>query len=486
MEMIRGFEARLRDPGAAPLGEENPATPEPEVPPATIEEALKAAETLAARDAAVARDLARLGLRVHGENSEAQPLKDLIARLDAKTGDAKAEKPGARKSAEPVKGRAADVHFAGDSVHSYEIELSDEAIAKLKKEPKSPVKATFRCGDQVIHDVGVRLRGSIGTFQPLEGSNKPGFTVRFSEFVEGQEFHGLKKIILSNGQQSMGYLSDYLGYGLFRDAGLPAPRVTFAEVSVNDKPYGLYVEVEAITSRFLSNWFGDGSGDLYEGPGDISRADDLDVDSDPDAADRESLKALARAAEDVIDGDPLTKLDAFLDVQQLAKFLALEALLSHWDGYIATNNYRIYRDPATKKFSLIPHGADQVFGNAMTDPFQAGRGLLSRALLASEAGRAIYRAELASLLASVWDPPRVLERARRAYERIRPHLAADPRRPQTLSSLEERIHRMLTYLEERLRLAVWQLAAEKDPELAERLAKLVRGEGFGGPERRRQ
>ena len=59
-------------------------------------------------------------------------------------------------------------------------------------------------------------------------------------------------------------MCEYIGYGLFRDAGVPAPRIGYATVAVNQEPYGLYVQVEAVSKDFLQRWYSKTAGNLYE------------------------------------------------------------------------------------------------------------------------------------------------------------------------------------------------------------------------------
>ena len=51
---------------------------------------------------------------------------------------------------------------------------------------------------------------------------------------------------------------------LFRDAGVPAPRIGYATVAVNQEPYRLYVQVEAVSKDFLQRWHSKTAGNLYE------------------------------------------------------------------------------------------------------------------------------------------------------------------------------------------------------------------------------
>ena len=484
MRMIREFEQRIRGQGQAAGGNgvEPPpasgqASKEIESPLPSVEKTLEAATRLIAMDPPTGEEFLRLALKVLGETQGANDLKLLEARIRAE-GASPAPPPGATAAK-----KANDAFFADDGVRSYEIELTEEALQKLRSRPKSYVKGTFRSGEEVINEVGVRVKGSIGTFQPLEGENKTGFAVKFNEFVAGQKFHGLTKIILNNAVQDPGYVSELLAYELYREAGLPAPRVTFANVAVNGRGFGLYVQVEAVTSGFLKSWFEDSTGDLYEGPGDITDWKELDLDSNPERAQREKVRDLASAAQKVIDGSSLKILGELIDLDHLAKFLALEALMNHWDGYMAPNNYRLYRLPKggdpDSQFWLIPHGADQVFQSPYADAFRRAGGVLSQALLQTEEGSKLYERALEGILKTVWNPARLRDSVERAYQRIRPHVLEDARRPYTLSAVEEGIHRMLAFFEDRRRFVTWQIRAQDDGQLSERLTQLMRS--GGGP-----
>src|SRR6185436_17476366 len=56
-----------------------------------------------------------------------------------------------------------------------------------------------------------------------------------------------------------------LGYEVYRAAGVPAPRLAHVEVWVNGELWGVYQNVETPNRRFLSRWFEDNDGMMYEG-----------------------------------------------------------------------------------------------------------------------------------------------------------------------------------------------------------------------------
>ncbi|MFT5158330.1 MAG: spore coat protein H, partial [Bacteroidia bacterium] len=56
-------------------------------------------------------------------------------------------------------------------------------------------------------------------------------------------------------------------------------------------------------------------------------------------------------------------IDTVLNVPNAIRFLAVEALIGHWDGYAYNqNNFYIYENPATRIIEFIPYDLDNTFG----------------------------------------------------------------------------------------------------------------------------
>src|SRR5205085_6050826 len=120
-----------------------------------------------------------------------------------------------------------------------EIELAPDKMAVLRKESREFVRVVVIEDGKTYRDVAVHLKGSVGSFRPLE--DKPAFTLDFSRFSPGQKFHGLRRIHLNNSVEDPSYCNEQLGSELFRAAGIPAPRVTRAVVTLNQRRLGPYV-----------------------------------------------------------------------------------------------------------------------------------------------------------------------------------------------------------------------------------------------------
>jgi hypothetical protein len=94
--------------------------------------------------------------------------------------------------------------------------------------------------------------------------------------------------------------------------------------------------------------------------------------------------------------------------------------MSHWDGYSANrNNYRVYLDPKTEKFTFIAHGLDQVF-QRHDYPLIVNNGNLARVLTESAEDRGKYLERLTELRKKVLDPEKVVPMVDRISANILP------------------------------------------------------------------
>ena len=122
-----------------------------------------------------------------------------------------------------------------------------------RRRPDEYQPGTFALeADGVTHgpfEVGVRLKGGLGSFRGLEG--KAAFKVKVDEYVDGQTFFGLEKLTLNNMVQDPSMVHETLAYELFRSLGVPASRTGYAFVRVNGESFGLYLNVETLDAIAL-------------------------------------------------------------------------------------------------------------------------------------------------------------------------------------------------------------------------------------------
>jgi hypothetical protein len=330
--------------------------------------------------------------------------------LPASLGGAEDRAPVASK-----RSAASDAFFADLAVRIFDLRLSETTLSQLAQSPRSYVAGELREGETVLSNVGVRLKGN-GSFRTID--QKPSFALKFDEFVEGQSYRGLKKLMFNNSVQDRTYLSEMLATESFRDAGVPAARVTHARMRLNGRDLGLYVVIEAMNKDFLKRQFGSGKGNLYEAYlQDVNGQLEQDNGEDQSGAD---LRALCDACTVASPKARWQQLNKVLDVERFISFLAMEMLTTHWDGYaVHINNYRIYHDPTTDKMVFIAHGLDWAFRRPTVSIQAPQRTLVATAVLTTPEGRKLYDQQISKLAKEAFKVPVMLERMDKALEKIR-------------------------------------------------------------------
>jgi spore coat protein H len=308
-------------------------------------------------------------------------------------------------------------------IRVFNVEVSSNELAGLKKEARSYARGTIKEGTNVLRDVGIHLKGN-GSFQGLDA--KPSFVTKFDRYVPDQKYFGLNKIMLNNSAQDGTLLAEMMAGWLFRDANVPSPRITHARVTFNGRDLGMYFVAEAENKDFLKHWFKNHEGSLYEAYlADIDSQMDQDNGDDTSQADVKQFAAVTKMTNIV---ERWNKLPTVLDVDRYVSHLVCELFVAHTDGYAMNkNNYRIYRNTDTGRFTFIAHGMDWGYANTgvgMRPPMNA---LVTKAVLESPQGWALFKQRRMELFTNVfqlsvftnrvnWAVARLVSQARNANE----------------------------------------------------------------------
>ena len=310
--------------------------------------------------------------------------------------------------------------FTKGALPSLHIEIKDSNLEMLRKEARDFVPVTITEAHTVYSNVAAHLKGSVGSFRPLD--DKPSWTLDFSRFHPGQTFHGLRRVHLNNSVEDATYCNERLGQELFQAAGIPAPRVTRAVVTLNGRRLGLYVLKEGFTEDFLACYFPHPSGNLYEPDEghDVNQRLKRNSVLAP-RKDRGALRALANL---VRDSDPVhrwPRLEPVLNTDEFISFMAMEILVCHRDGYcLARNNFRVYEDLDKGKIDFFPQGMDQLWGNPSAPWHPQMAGLVARAILETPEGEAQYRQRLGNLVTNLLKPALLTHRVDELVAELRP------------------------------------------------------------------
>lgn len=356
----------------------------------------------------------------------------------------------------------ATIVYDPTTIRDFRVTLSPESYASINSEASPPgcvpYERNYYSGD-VSYDghtetgVGVKIKGGCGSARDL--SEKAGLKISLDwddpavpGCPSGRRINGLDSFTVNNQVQDGSMTHERMGYALFARMGVPVPRTAPVRVFVNDVFYGFYLNLETVNRRFLDRHFGSNQGMLYEGTYNC----DLNLNN---LADDDSRCITREFRTDACDGAPgpgadpvdytpirdmITRIDALpaggfypaiteiIDWDHYLSMWAVEVMLSHWDGYTynIVNNWRIYHDPSTDLWTILPSGLDQTFDYESISPWSPN-GKLAQRCIAEAPCQAAFAARLAEANATF--EAMNLEAMRAAIvAQMQPLLAAEPGR----------------------------------------------------------
>ncbi|MDQ6422005.1 CotH kinase family protein [Paenibacillus sp. LHD-117] len=127
------------------------------------------------------------------------------------------------------------------------------------------ISADITINGTTIRNVGIRPKGnsSLSSIVRDETTDRYSFKIKFDEYVEGQTWLGLDKIVLNSNFSDATSLKEYLSYDIMSYIGVDAPLFAFADISLNGKTWGFYLAVEDLDSGYLERVYND-EGELYK------------------------------------------------------------------------------------------------------------------------------------------------------------------------------------------------------------------------------
>ena len=314
-------------------------------------------------------------------------------------------------------------------------------------------QAELQFGDATFANVGARFKGN-GTFLDSQRTYKRPFKLDLSKKEKSQQLAGRTTLNFHNLTADASCLSDALAYEFFRDAGVPAPHTAFARLRLTiegrfeDRLLGLYVLVENPDAEWARDQFGvDGMAlfkpvtyELFKDLGDNWEAYEgiYDPKTKTKPKQRRRLLDLTKLVTHASDSTFTEQIGDFIDLDEFARFLACQVLLSNYDGILSDGqNFLLYLDPQTERFGFIPWDLDHCWGEF---PFLATREERERAslwhpwvgenrfldrMLATAAFRQRYRTELERLREKAFVPERLEARLEDLATIVRPFIAEE-------------------------------------------------------------
>jgi len=306
-------------------------------------------------------------------------------------------------------------------------------------------------GEQHFDSATIRHKGN-GTYLNAMGTNKLPFKIDLNDGYPGRKLGGVVKINLHNNITDPSYMNDVIAHQLFRDAGVPAPRTTYARVHVTvpdlfDREYfGLYSIVENVDKRFISDRYGTRKGAilkpvtpfLFRDLGDQWEAYNQIYDPKTELTDEEKWRLidLCRIVTHASDYEFAERIGDFIELDETARFLAVSVLICDLDGILGPGqNFYLYLHPKTGKFTFIPWDQDHSFGQMNRTQEQreqlsihrpwTGDNLFLERLYGVDAFKEAYVAHMQNFNDSLFQPIRINAQIEELASSIRPALQDD-------------------------------------------------------------
>ena len=347
--------------------------------------------------------------------------------------------------------RARSTFYDPGVVQTIKLEVAARDLARMHAAlpERIYVPGTFRWNDIELERVGVRYKGDSSSSP--EQRHKRSFLIKFSEFVAGGRFLGLRRVALDNGVQFGGLFSERLITDTLRTVGVHAPRTNYARVHLNGDYQGIYVNVERLDRAYLANHFDDANGDLYKvhqgGPG----ADLAFVGDDPllyrktfePKGKNDSLLPVVSLIREINETSPemfAQRLRELLDVDAFISMMGVLLLSGAFDQYTGwgPHNYYPYRGSSSGRWTYLPWDLDvgfveSAFGRVpVIDGWNAAwpvpvspRPLLER-IVANKQLITLYRQRADKLLEAHFRPDVLGARLDTLYAQIESDLEKEP------------------------------------------------------------
>ena len=360
------------------------------------------------------------------------------------------------------------IFFDPHQIQVIHLQVRDSDLEKMKSTlpRRIYVPATFRWENQTIENVGVRYKGNSSSHPNQR--HKRSFLIKFNEFEKGRTFLGLQRVALDNGVQFGSLFSEQLVTEVLHDLNIKASRCNFAQLYLNGKYHGVYVNVERIDSVFLKNEFVAG-GALYKNDeggmgGNLGPIKQLPHSNgrrglafEPKSSSahtdaRDVLELISRINQTPADDfakvmEATIDMEAFLQTMAVMLFSGAFDQLTGWSPH----NYYLYHDPQSNRWHYIPWDLDVGFAdnafrhipvisgwNAAWPIMGGSPSPLIERIVDNSQLLARYR-HLADLILEKYFHPKVLlPRVDALHERIKDGLARDPFPHRRVTNPEDR------------------------------------------------
>ncbi len=295
---------------------------------------------------------------------------------------------------------------------------------------------SYICGDvefdgKMYEEVGIRFKGNASYAGSARVLKRP-FKLDFDRYVEGQRLFGLSQVNLNNNAFDGSMLREALSYEVFRGAGVPSPRTSFALVyltveGVHDREcLGFYTLIEETGNAYLKDRFGTSKGLLLKPEGaaglpyygeEWGPYEAYGVKTETTAEIKQRFIEFTKLVQKGSGEEFREKIESYLAVDEFLRFVAVNALLSNLDSFLTGgHNYLMYLNPGDGRVHFMPWDMHLSYGgwgpistleqqtNFSIEKPYLGRSPLIERVLGIEAYRNAYREHVKRIMETSFSP----------------------------------------------------------------------------------
>ena len=288
-----------------------------------------------------------------------------------------------------------DSIFNQDKLPILEINLPEGALDYINSDPVAEeyVEGSLTYNGETISPIGIRYKGSVGAFvggvsgpdwgNPSGHKTATKLSMKFKIDWKGYNstFYNLKTLQLHSMNLDPSQLHDRLGYWLFKQMGVPAPRAIHAKLYINGIYNGLFSLVEQIDEQFADYHFSDGTGNIYKEVWPLKSNGEVQSDkkfykslvtNKTQGVNNNIIKSFAENMFNANDSEIQTIIENHMELNQLLSYAVVDRAIRHDDGpfhwycdwgQCEPHNFFWYENPNTSKIHLIPWDLDNAFEN---------------------------------------------------------------------------------------------------------------------------
>ena len=293
---------------------------------------------------------------------------------------------------------SSDYIYDQNKLHRFDLFLTQKNLDEINNDPAAEnyVEGSLVFEGKVIKSVGIRYKGSIGAWvgclsnedwtNPSGYKTCPKLSMKIKINWKGDnKFYGMKKLQFHSQNLDKSKMHERLGYYMFRNFGITAPRSNHALLYINGEFNGVFANTENVDGPFTNKHFINPDGNLYKEVWPVkssggNREENYFIDglkTNEEISDVTKIKRFSDQLGSVNKSDANELVEDWIDKDLFLKTILVDRRIANDDGFMhfyheggvnyENHNYYWYEDPNDDKLQLIPWDLDNSFENLISN-----------------------------------------------------------------------------------------------------------------------